>query len=545
MPVVFTEILYGLVMAAAGALLVAFSWFRTARKTACTTRNGFTQAEAIIAHLYQLGLRVTADVNEHRDRMDQISGELQTEDGITAEALLCRIKDIIQANQLLKNRLAETENKLQEQTKIIEAQATQVRTDPLTHVINRRGLDEELYRRFSESKRHGTPLSVLMLDLDRFKRHNDEHGHQAGDEILRVVAGVLVQKMRGSDLVSRYGGEEFAVVLPNTLLEDALLAAERARHAIQQKQFRFEGRDLRVTASFGVAQLRSSENCPLLIRRADEALYASKQAGRNNTHWHDGRSVRPASCNDAFSKQDIQGSQAGTANSVGQPASRPPQSADNTSSGSSRKVQPDATDLPPPRASDADLPQRNEHTQSLYLVSQTTLGKVANRTEFCRAVQCRLGEWKRGGDCFSVVLLSIFHRQNSDHVQRDLQGELFPRALDKVLTAVVREMDLVAQFKPGCFGVLLPDVNQYEAGTVAQRLRCAIEASLSPAESKQNATVIATGLAEVTEGDDMVRLLKRTEEALQSAVHEGRGGCFRHNGQWTEHINPLANTPAP
>ncbi|MGA2254153.1 MAG: diguanylate cyclase, partial [Thermoguttaceae bacterium] len=505
----------------------------------------------IIAHLQQLALCVTADVNEHSSRMNQINGELQIEGGITAEAVLSRIEDIIQANEHLKRRLAETENRLREQTKIIEAQATEVRTDSLTHVVNRRGFDEELHRRFSESKRHGAPLSVVMLDLDQFKRLNDEHGHQAGDEVLRGVGGVLIQTMRCSDLVSRYGGEEFAIILPNTPLEDALLAAERARHAIERKQLRFEGKDLRVTASLGVAQLRSSENTPLLVRRADEALYASKRAGRNKTHWHDGRSVRPASYHNASDRpdaadgsQNLQGTRAETAKFAGESASRLPKSAEDTNK-RPWEPQPDTTDVSPPHAPDVDLSQCNEDSKSQYLELQAAAGCAANRMEFCRAVQCRLGEWKRGGDCFSVVLLSIFHRQRSYLVQGNPQGEFSPRALHTALTTVVREMDLVAQFKPGCFGVLLPAVDQNLAGTLAQRLRHAIEACFSSAASEVDAIIIAVGLAEVAEGDDMVRLLTRTEEALQSAVREGRSGCFRHNGQWTEPVARLADTTAP
>jgi len=551
MSLVFTETLYGLVMAAAGALVFRFYWARAVRNTTHINESCFTQAQTIIAHLHHLALRVTADVNEHSDRMDQINGELQSEGGVAAETVLDRIEDIIAVNQQLKDRLAETENRLQEQTKIIEAQAAEVRTDPLTHVINRRGFDEELHRRYSENKRHGAPLSMLMLDLDHFKRLNDEHGHQAGDEVLRGVAGALMQTMRCSDLVSRYGGEEFAIILPNTTLEEALLAAERARQAIAQKLFRFEGRYLSVTASLGVAQLRSSENSPLLVRRADEALYASKHAGRNNTHWHDGRSARPASCNNsaekpdaANGKRDLQGAQAAPAGPAGPPAGRPPQSADNTPGRRPGEVQPDTTDVSPPRDPDMDLPQRNEQSQSQYLELQATAGSVANRMEFCRAVQCRLGEWKRGGDCFSVVLLRTLHCQQSKVVPGDPRGKTLPNALHTVLTAVVREMDLVAQFKPDCFGVLLPAVDHSEAATLAQRLRRALEACFSPAASELNGMVIAAGLAEVAEGDDMVRLLTRAEEALQTAVEEGRGGCFRHNGQWVEPVAPLAITPA-
>jgi PleD family two-component response regulator len=141
-------------------------------------------------------------------------------------------------------------------------------------------------------------------------------------------------------------------------------------------------------------------------------------------------------------------------------------------------------------------------------------------------------------------LLSILDRQPNHVAHVELQDEFLPYAPHAALTAVVRQMDLVAQFKPGCFGVLLPAVDQYEAATLAQRLGSAVEACFSSNASCLTSTVIAVGLAEVAEGDDMVRLLSRTEEALQHAVLEGRGGCFRHNGQWAEPVAPLANTTA-
>ena len=159
-------------------------------------------------------------------------------------------------------------------------------------------------------------------------------------------------------------------------------------------------------------------------------------------------------------------------------------------------------------------------------------------------MQCRLGEWKRGGACFSVILLSILDRRSSNFAHLDVHEEFAPRVPHAALTAVVREMDFVAQFKPGCFGVLLPAVDQYDAGNLAHRLCRAVEAYFPSAVNEPKAIVVAAGLAEATEGDHMVRLLTRAEEALQNAVQEGGGGCFRHNGLCAEPVAPLANTTA-
>ena len=149
---------------------------------------------------------------------------------------------------------------LERQTRQLEAQIAQARTDALTGLANRRALDEELQRRFSECQRTGSPLSVMLLDVDHFKNFNDTHGHRAGDEALRVIAGALRGAMRQMDLVTRYGGEEFLVILPGTAIDGAKLVAERTRQDISQTIFRYDGKDFSLTVSIGVAQLAPNEH---------------------------------------------------------------------------------------------------------------------------------------------------------------------------------------------------------------------------------------------------------------------------------------------
>ena len=146
----------------------------------------------------------------------------------------------------------------------------------------------ELKRRLSEWERKRTPCTLILLDIDFFKKFNDTHGHQVGDEVLRTVAKTLRAQARDMDLPCRYGGEEFAVILPATDAAGACIVAERIRKAVEASVTTCEGKTLKVTCSIGVSQVVPSDDSSESIRRADDALYASKKAGRNCGHWSDG-----------------------------------------------------------------------------------------------------------------------------------------------------------------------------------------------------------------------------------------------------------------
>lgn len=154
--------------------------------------------------------------------------------------------------------------------------------DPLTGLYNRRYLEETLKRELSRAERDGHPLSVLMGDIDHFKRLNDTYGHPAGDDVLRALGSLLRRNVRASDIPCRYGGEEFVVVLPNTPLEVARERAELVRQNFADLPIAFGGRQLESTVSIGVSvYLGHGDTVDALISAADQALYKAKQAGRN------------------------------------------------------------------------------------------------------------------------------------------------------------------------------------------------------------------------------------------------------------------------
>jgi two-component system cell cycle response regulator len=163
-------------------------------------------------------------------------------------------------------------------------------TDGLTGVENRRSLEERLKEQWNHSVRLHEPMSVVMCDIDKFKSVNDNHGHQAGDSVLKAIARLLKDEAREIDRVGRYGGEEFLLILPGTVLDAAVTFAERLREKVENHTFLYEGGTLRKTISCGVAaaphpKVKDQE---ALVRAADDALYVAKETGRNRVVRFDG-----------------------------------------------------------------------------------------------------------------------------------------------------------------------------------------------------------------------------------------------------------------
>jgi len=168
--------------------------------------------------------------------------------------------------------------------------------DALTGLFNRRHFDQSLAVAIARALRHAEPMCLIMADIDRFKRVNDLHGHPAGDAVLRALGETMARLVRRDDILVRFGGEEFAMILPAATIEAAVLCAERIRQAVETQSIPLDpGAPIHVTVSLGVASFMPDENAESLIAAADAALYRAKQLGRNRVALRPGPAVsRPS-----------------------------------------------------------------------------------------------------------------------------------------------------------------------------------------------------------------------------------------------------------
>lgn len=191
---------------------------------------------------------------------------------------------MIAQNQQLEEQLSRSSQAMKEMQRDLEQVRKESLTDSLTNLANRKAFDAEIRRIAHEMSEGGQTFSLVMMDIDYFKSFNDNYGHQVGDQVLRLVARTLIEGVKGRDMASRFGGEEFALILPETNTQGALKVADSLRRAVAGKEVinRNTGDKLgRITLSGGVAQYLPGEDIDDLIARADAALYTAKHNGRN------------------------------------------------------------------------------------------------------------------------------------------------------------------------------------------------------------------------------------------------------------------------
>jgi len=243
-----------------------------------------------------LGRHVDAQLNRARQEISEASNMEQLRESLnhSLDGLLTLLNDFqtrtgksLQDMTQRQNELNEQLQALQEDNHRLIQQVTHERElsmrDPLTQLPNRHGFELRLRDEMARNSRYGHPVSLALIDVDHFKRINDQFGHLAGDKVLKILAKQMDDQIRETDYLARFGGEEFILLLPQTSQEDAFVAVEKVRQHISECPFNFQGKPVQITVSMGVTEYQSDEGVETWMHRADEALYRSKDEGRNRT----------------------------------------------------------------------------------------------------------------------------------------------------------------------------------------------------------------------------------------------------------------------
>ena len=232
----------------------------------------------------------------HRKRAGELDDVLaRFEEPGQIESAISPLRDCIRSledhNKRLQSELEQTRQAVAQQSQKLEQAKEEARVDALTGLPNRRAFDERMAQCHSAFVSGESSYSVALLDVDHFKKFNDEHGHAVGDKVLEVVGEVLRSTQRGTDHVARYGGEEFVILLERISGQQAMSIVDRQRGRIGKASLRVDGKDLSITVSAGVAESLPGDTIETVLERADQALYAAKEAGRNQTCFGDNSTV--------------------------------------------------------------------------------------------------------------------------------------------------------------------------------------------------------------------------------------------------------------
>jgi diguanylate cyclase len=478
---ILIDMAFLLLAAAGGALAVSLVyWLRGDPSLSLSSEAEARFAEEILARLQELTQKVAAEVDQHSECVEEISAQLRSTPHHNEEAVITAVAQLIEANHRMQRQLQAAEERLQSQARQIETQAQEARTDPLTRVANRRAFDDELRRCHERWVQQGIPTTLLLLDVDHFKRFNDSLGHQAGDDALRHVADMLKQNLGEVALVARYGGEEFAALFPSMAADAAIPYCERARQAIASSHIAIGDREYRITVSMGVAQWRPEETECELLRRADQALYASKNAGRNCGHFHDGRSCRLLKA------------------TVSVPASH---------------------EAFPQGVGDEWLFQHEQSTEALF---REPIANVASRPAFFDELIRRLAQLRKHQTPLSLVLIQVDGYAHLIREQGPTAGEVVLRITAQLINAAMRDLDLVARIGEETFALMLPGTRLTDAQLLAQRIRQAAQRCTLPRRAGLLRLVLHCGVVEATPSDDLRRLLQRARSNLANTVEQDR-----------------------
>lgn len=388
----------------------------------------------VLTSLEMLAAELAGDVRGHERRLQNINHDITSETRPGFAGMNSAITQILDATADLERRVVSAEKKIDTQAESVNMQAILSHTDLLTSLPNRRAFEAELERAANDANSRRVVSTVFMIDLDHFGRVNTQYGHQGGDVILRQAASRIKQLVRGKDLVARYAGDCFAVLLCESTMHDALPTAERIRKEIESVEFSHGNRPLHITASVGISQLRADEPYTAVVSRADEALAAARQSGGNLCFRHDGKECFPVSA--AFQVRDRDGQSSQTLATMWR----------------------ETTEAEPTHG--AARPSGEGHDTPV----------LSGRSLFMANLSRRMSEWKRGGPAVSVAIVKVDQFDALVHRFGPPARGFVNQVLSRLLEAATREMDERCEFEDGEFAILLPGTDEANALAVAERL---------------------------------------------------------------------------
>ncbi len=406
--------------------------------------------------IHDLARHVVSHVGDHGSKVEAFNSDIRAMAGqqtsIATDTLLLAIGQMTCANTELQQRLARIEKQIASQAAELRTYGSEARTDSVTGLANRRAFDDEIQRRFAEWQRRRTPFTLMILDADNFKKINDTYGHQTGDEALRQIGQVITDSSRQMDFRCRYGGDEFIVIMPDSGTQEARTAAERIRKAIESITIEAGGQSLHLTCSVGVARIGANDDAARLVRRADEALYKSKDAGRNCGHWHDGNESLPLS-----------------------------------------------SDGPNSASSPAPL-----------------IETLADRQAFVDALSRRLPESQRFGLPLSIIELRVANYTTLCETYGEADARTTLDAVAAFTQLALRQVDLLARLDDGEFAVLLPGSTRTEANQIAKRLHMSAANCDARLHNEKVHIDVTHGIAEFRPNDTAESMMARARLAADA-----------------------------
>lgn len=460
----------------------------------------------VLVSLEVLAAELASDIKGHGQLLQTITGGLENAEKQSADDVAKAITSILDATAVVEKRIDAAEKQIASQAESVQMQAILTHTDLLTALPNRRAFEAELEKAGMLGGR--SPMAtIIFVDLDGFALLNREYGHQGGDVILRQAASVIKKQARGRDMVARFCGDTFALLLNQTTVHDALPIAERVRKALSEAGFSHGTRPLRLTASIGIAQLGQDELRGTNTERVVQALEAAKAAGGNVCFRHDGEKCHAVST--AFqAKAQREAEESLSLAALWRDASTGilPTEADGTAAANAKS---------------ADAP-----------------AELSGRSLFAANLSRRLAEWKRGGASVSVALLRVDQLDGLVNRFGDRAQAFIRQVMGRLLEATTREMDERCEFEDGLFALILPATDEATAVAIADRLCAQVRQCKIRIGSDLWSLTTSIGVTHCSVTTRVMDIILSAEAAMLAAAE--RGGDAVRIGEAVQDRSPGA-----